>query len=283
MRYPLVLFVLFAVCLLPAWALTVEQEAKLLASDGAADDHFGASVALDGDTAIIGATGDNSHKGSAYVFTRTAGVWRQQAKLVSIGIAEGDRFGSSVALVGDTAIIGAMHDIPNVHLRTGSAYVFTRSGGVWTQRARLLASDGAGGDDFGYSAAFVGDMAIIGATGDNDNGIDSGSAYVFRLCDHRITISTDAGDTLIFCTPDPGLFDLVAGNLSDLLTDKDFSHGICLAPSTGNPAVDPLPDPALGEGRYYLGRPLGLCETEGYGDSSLTPDPRDDLAVGPCP
>jgi hypothetical protein len=206
-------------------------------------------------------------------------VWTEQAKLLASDGAAGDRFGRSVAVYGETAVIGAWKDDTS----SGSAYVFTRTGGVWTEQAKLLASDGAASDYFGFNVALEGRTAVIGAFGDDDNGEDSGSAYVFRLCDHRITISNDAGDTLIFLTPDPGLFDLVAGNLSDLLTDNDFSHAICLAPSTANPAVDPLPDPALGEGRYYLGRPLGLCQTEGYGDSSLTPDPRDDLDTAPCP
>ena len=83
MRYPLVLTLLVSMCLLPAWALTWEEEAKLLASDGTAGDLFGVSVALGSDIAVIGAYGDDdsgSESGSAYVFTRTAGVWTEQAK-----------------------------------------------------------------------------------------------------------------------------------------------------------------------------------------------------------
>ena len=172
MRYPLVLFVLVVACLLPAWALTAEQEAKLLAADGEAFDVFGLPVALDGDTVVIGAYGDDdngSNSGSAYVFTRTGGVWTEHAKLRASDGAMLDVFGASVALDGDTAVIGAREDDDN-GLQSGSAYVFTRSGGVWTEQAKLLAADGAAGDIFGEDVALNGDTAVISATQDDDNG-----------------------------------------------------------------------------------------------------------------
>jgi hypothetical protein len=113
-------------CLLPAWGLTVEQEAKLLPSDGGVLHEFGHAVALDGDTAIIGAHFDDdngSMSGSAYVFTRTAGVWTEEAKLLPADGAAEHNFGVSVALDGDTAVIGAHRDTVNGD-RSGSAYVF---------------------------------------------------------------------------------------------------------------------------------------------------------------
>jgi cysteine-rich repeat protein len=161
-----------------ALALTVEQEAKLLSSDGMGQDRFGEGVALDGDTAIIGATRDDdngSESGSAYVFTRTGGVWTEQAKLLPADGTTLDRFGSVVAISGDTAIIGAYGD----GIWEGSAYVFTRTGGVWTQQAKLLAYDDDHNDEFGRSLALDGDTAIIGAARNDDNGSESGSAYVF--------------------------------------------------------------------------------------------------------
>ncbi|MHC4407100.1 MAG: FG-GAP repeat protein, partial [Planctomycetota bacterium] len=164
----------------PAWALTAEQEAKLLPADGAAGDIFGVIVALDGDTAIIGAVYDDDNgedSGSAYVFTRTAGVWTQQAKLLASDGASQDWFGS-VALEGDTAIIGASGDDDNGE-DSGSAYVFTRAAGVWTEQAKLLASDGAAFDGFSYLVALDGDTAVIAPWRDDDNGVNSGSAYVF--------------------------------------------------------------------------------------------------------
>lgn len=164
-----------------AWALTAEQEAKLLPSDGAADDLFGDSVALDGDTAIIGAVRDDHHgvdSGSAYVFTRMGSMWTERVKLLPTDVGNSDLFGGSVAIDGDVAIIGANRDDDN-GLDAGAAYVLTGMGSVWTEQAKLLASDGAVQDVFGSAVAFDGDTAIVGSTHDDDNGWDSGSAYVF--------------------------------------------------------------------------------------------------------
>ena len=160
---------------------TWTQQAKLLPSDGAAEDEFGCSVSLSGDTAIIGAYSDDDNgidSGSAYVFTRSGGIWTQQAKLLASDGAAGDWFGRSVSLDGDTAIIGASAN-NDYGYNSGSAYVFTRSGTTWTQQSKLLASDGAAEDYFGFSVSLDGNTALIGAVWDDDNGYRSGSAYVF--------------------------------------------------------------------------------------------------------
>jgi len=157
---------------------TWTQQAKLLASDGAADDLFGYSVALSGDTALIGAVCDDDGRGSAYVFARTNTTWTLQQKLLSPDGTINDFFGGSLSLSGDTALISVHGDDDN-GAQSGSAYVFTRSGTTWAQQAKLLASDGAAIDYFGYSVSLSGDTALIGADGDDDNGVDSGSAYVF--------------------------------------------------------------------------------------------------------
>jgi hypothetical protein len=159
---------------------TWTQQAELTASDGAASDFFGRSVALSGDTAVIGASGDDSLQGSAYVFTRSGSTWTQQAKLTASDGAVGDLFGFSVALSGDTALVGAMNDDVGASNNQGSAFVFTRSGTTWTQQAQLTAIGGATNDDFGQSVALSGDMAVIGAPGVDVVGNDSqGAAYVF--------------------------------------------------------------------------------------------------------
>jgi hypothetical protein len=162
---------------------TWAQQAKLLAQDGVAGDSFGESVAVFGDTALIGACGDEDkgdHSGSAYVFVRSAdGTWMQQAKLLGNDGTERDLFGKSMAMSADMAVIGAYRD-DGKSGDSGSAYVFIRAAdGTWMQQAKLLAQDGADGDFFGYSVALSGDMAVIGAYRDDDNGYDSGSAYVF--------------------------------------------------------------------------------------------------------
>ena len=159
------------------WADSSET-AKLIASDAAADDEFGISVAVDGDTAVIGARQDDdngSQSGSAYVFTKVSGVWSQKAKLTADDGAADDEFGISVAVDGDTAVIGARQG----DTRNGAAYVFTKVSGVWSQKAKLTADDGAADDEFGISVAVEGDTAVIGAYQDDDNGDLSGSAYVF--------------------------------------------------------------------------------------------------------
>jgi hypothetical protein len=171
-------------CVFTRSGTTWTQQAQLTATDGAASDNFGISVALSGDTAIVGAytdnVGANTDQGSAYVFTRTGTTWTQQAQLTATGGAASDQFGISVALSGDTAIVGAFIDDVGANSNQGSACVFTRSGTTWTQQAQLTATGGAAFDNFGYSVAISGDTAIVGAYNDNVGAnTDQGSAYVF--------------------------------------------------------------------------------------------------------
>ncbi|MGB2986860.1 MAG: FG-GAP repeat protein, partial [Phycisphaerae bacterium] len=172
---------------------------KLLASDGATDDGFGISVAMSGwfmgYSAIIGADGDDddgSNAGAAYVFWYDGALpaWVQQDKLLAgADGAPGDNFGDSVAIYGvpldALAVIGApFDDDPVQGQNSGSAYVFYKSPFVpgWSKVAKLLASDGAASDYFGASVGLSGtSTAVIGASMDDDNGSNSGSAYVFRV------------------------------------------------------------------------------------------------------
>ena len=194
------------------------QAAKLTASDGAADDEFGYSVAVDGDTIVVGAhlddgtdSGGNAitDSGSAYVFTKPALGWGDWSnldtngkavlttKLTAFGAAAGDEFGISVAVDGDTILVGAhLEDAndddtdPNNNVTdSGAAYIFTKFSGVWgnapvsgnhrVETAKLVAADAAANDEFGISVALDGDTAVIGTRKDDDNGNQSGSAYVF--------------------------------------------------------------------------------------------------------
>ncbi|MEW6744764.1 MAG: FG-GAP repeat protein [Planctomycetota bacterium] len=158
------------------------QVAKLTASDGAAYDDFGHSVAVSGDQALVGANLDDDHgswSGAAYVFEKVAGVWTQVAKLTASDGAGFDEFGESVALSADTALIGTQQGDGN-EADSGCAYVFQKVGDLWRERAKLAATDGAYGDYFGHSVCLSGDTALVGALFDDDNGVDSGSAYVFQ-------------------------------------------------------------------------------------------------------
>jgi hypothetical protein len=159
---------------------TLQQ--KLTASDGAAGDFFGGSVAIAGETALIGARGDdigaNAFQGSAYVFVRSV-LWTQQAKLTANDGAAVDQFGLSVAISGDIAIVGSPNADVDANDDRGAAYVFIRSGGIWTQQAKQMASDAEAGDRFGGSVAIHGDTAVVGAAGDDiRTSVDQGSAYL---------------------------------------------------------------------------------------------------------
>ena len=159
---------------------TWTQTAKLTAYDGAGGDYFGGYVSIDGNTIVIGANGDDdrgSNSGSAYVFTNDSGTWTQTAKLTAYDGAGSDYFGSSVSIDGNTIVIGANRD-DDKGSDSGSAYVYTNTGGTWTE-TKLTASDGAGNDSFGSSVSIDGNAIVIGANRDSDNGIFSGSAYVF--------------------------------------------------------------------------------------------------------
>ena len=159
-----------------------EEQAKLVASDGYTEDHFGNSASISGDYAIVGApyNDDNgSCSGSAYIFHRVGTTWTQQAKLRASNAVAGDYFGYDVAISGDYAIVGAYnHD--TVANSDGAAYIFERSGETWTETAILLGTDPETSDFFGYSVAIDGNYCFVGAWGDDDSGSSAGAAYVFH-------------------------------------------------------------------------------------------------------
>jgi len=159
---------------------TWTQQAKLTAFDGARGDYFGTSVAIDCNTIVVGADGDEQSGltgGSAYVYTRTGTTWRKQAKLRASDSGTTrtdslDDFGRSVAIAGDTIVVGALRDNDNDKgiRNSGSVYVFQRTYSnylsmdtTWTEQAKLTASDGAAGDEFGRSVAIDGDTIVVGA------------------------------------------------------------------------------------------------------------------------
>jgi hypothetical protein len=173
------------------WPVVVDplfENAKLVASDRAANDSFGVSVAVSGDTIVVGASGDDDagpDSGSAYVFTQPVAGWsgtlQEGAKLVASNGVSLAAFGASVAIFGDTIVVGGAFQDSGTP--TGEAYVFVQPGGGWagtlTESARLLPSDGASFDNFGSVVAIDGDTVVVGSRGDDDNGTGSGSAYVF--------------------------------------------------------------------------------------------------------
>lgn len=157
--------------------------ARLTASDGSTNDEFGLSVALSGDTIIVGAQLHNQGTGAAYIFARRDGTWRQVARLAPNNLTPDARFGFAVAIAGDTALVGAYQASVGGQ-QTGSAYVFTRSSPAtdqWTTQARLLASDRMSGDRFGIAVALDGSTALIGADRRPEGGLaNAGAAYIFE-------------------------------------------------------------------------------------------------------
>ena len=148
------------------WAGSLTPDAQLTASDGAASDSFGFSVAVSGDTVVVGRTfrdGGATDSGSAYVFVEPSGGWTgrltEDAKLTAGDGAARDQFGFAVAVSGNTVVVGAQGDDDNGS-NSGSAYVFVAPGGDWagslTQDAKLTAFDGAASDQFGLSVAVSG-------------------------------------------------------------------------------------------------------------------------------
>ena len=166
------------------------QAAKLIGSDTASCDYFGISVAISGDTAVVGARHNSpeglSEAGSAYIFMRDQGganAWGQVAKLTAADAEPGDSFGLSVAISGDTVVVGSAWEDSNGIYHAGSAYVFMRNflgEDAWGQVVKLTASDAEEKDEFGTSVAIDGNTLVVGAVGDIQPGLlGIGSAYIF--------------------------------------------------------------------------------------------------------
>jgi len=161
------------------------SEFKLTASDGTTGDFFGASVAISDQTAVVGATfadyPSSVNQGAAYVFVRSGG-WFEQARLTAQGGENFDGFGSSVAIAGDTVMVGANQDNVGNNSSQGTAHVFGRAGRTWSELATITATDGAQGEGFGSSVAISGDTAIVGLiNGVVNAGITQGTAWILDL------------------------------------------------------------------------------------------------------
>ncbi|MBK9385665.1 MAG: VCBS repeat-containing protein [Planctomycetes bacterium] len=147
---------------------------------------YGRSCAVEGDTLIVGASNATSsgvsEAGAAYVYTLSNGNWVEQQRLEAGDPAVAALFGYSVALSGDTAVVSARTDShPSAPSNIGAAYVFTRSGGVWTQVAKLVPADAVEGIRFGASVAIDGDRLVVGASsGRNASGGNVGAVYFFE-------------------------------------------------------------------------------------------------------
>ena len=171
------------------WA-SMTQTAKLIASDGAAESCFGNSVSASGSTVVVGAPGEmvgsNSNQGAAYIFQEPASGWAsmtQTAKLTASDGTTNAAFGSAVANNDGTVVVGSLLATVGTNTGQGAAYVFTIPGTGWanmTQTAKLTASDGTAGDNFGSSLSIYGTAIVVGANNATlDARNDRGTAYLF--------------------------------------------------------------------------------------------------------
>jgi len=192
------------------------EQGKLTAADGAAWDCLGWSVAVSDKVALVGAlrgTTNGSPNGAAYVyrFDASTATWPLDAKLTASDGKVTAWFGCSVALRGDTALIGSYEaDVGNV--RSGQAYVFRYNGRFWTEASKLAPLDGERGDQFGYSVALDSGRMLIGARYENERGTSAGAAYVFGSYFHDCNANGypdecdlaggSSGDVNADCVPD---------------------------------------------------------------------------------
>jgi hypothetical protein len=160
---------------------TWPAEQKLTASDASLFSGFGGAVVVSGDVLAVGASNANSsvaESGAVYVFGYDGDAWSEDQKLWASDAAVSDLFGISVAIDGEWLLVGASRDDDNAE-ESGSAYVFRRNGLTWEEHQKLTAFDGAETDQFGGSVALSGDVAVVGAS-QNDDPVGAGAAYVFR-------------------------------------------------------------------------------------------------------
>lgn len=164
-----------------SWA----QQAKIEAPDGASSDSFGSSVALEDDTALVGAyfhgVEGRAQQGAVYAFQRLQSAWPFQAKLVASDGAQLDHFGKTLDLQGGRAVIAAERSATDP-ARRGAAYVFVRQGAFWAEEAKLMSWDsGLAQSGFGSSVGISGDVLLVGAPGAFvGSNLSRGAAYVFR-------------------------------------------------------------------------------------------------------
>ena len=170
--------IIMSACLYADWI----EEQKLLSSDGLEGDYFGFSVSISGNNAIVGTPNadDNGNvSGSAYIYYNNASNWTEQQKLIPSDNSSGDKFGNSVSISDNFAIIGAYWDDDN-GFSSGSAYIYYFDGSNWIEQQKLIASDGSWFYQFGCAVSISDNNAIIGSFMDDDNGNFSGSAYIFH-------------------------------------------------------------------------------------------------------
>jgi hypothetical protein len=185
---------------------TWSEQQKLTAGDAATRDEFGFSVSVSGDTVVVGASLDDHDgrlgAGSAYAFVRSGTVWSEQQKLTASDAAAFDEFGGSVALSGETILVGARKNDHSGLMNPGAAYVFARSGDSWSEQDKLIASDAASQRRLGESVSVSGETGVVGTS------FGAGAAYVY------VRSGTSWPEQAILTASDAGAFDHFGGSVS---------------------------------------------------------------------
>jgi hypothetical protein len=169
------------------------QAQKLLAEDGAAGDGFGNATSIKTGETWIGAAYEDdggTDAGAVYIFRYDSSSWMQAQKLLAVDGAAGDRFGGSVSLGVDRAVVGALMDDDN-GAESGAAYIYRYDGSRWISETKLLASDGAAGDRFGQAVFIDGDMVLVGADREDENGLNAGAAYTYDFFNEALLCEGD--------------------------------------------------------------------------------------------
>ena len=173
------LFLLFMLVAFLSIQAQVAETHRLISDDIAAEDYFGNGMAVSGEYAIVGACYDDENglnSGSAYIFRNNAGAWEQYQKIMPSDGQTNEFFALTVTISGDYAFAASI----GANSYAGKVYVFHNDAGNWTEIATLIGSDVSDTDIFGYSMSISDDYAIIGAYNDDDNGDNSGAAYIFQ-------------------------------------------------------------------------------------------------------
>ena len=151
------------------------ETATLTASDGAANDFFGISMTIQGDVAVVGATGETNARGSAYIFRFDGQNWIEEAKITGSDAPNGAQFGSSMELAGNTLMVGAENNISN---DPGAVYVFEYDGMDWNETAKITASNGQSGNNFGSALDYKDNLLVVGAL--DSFTVERGAIYVYE-------------------------------------------------------------------------------------------------------
>jgi alpha-tubulin suppressor-like RCC1 family protein len=253
------------------WSL----QQRLVAAAGQDAAGFGASVALDGNTALVGASnapGTTPAPGSAHVFTRSGSAWPQQQVLTASDLTTGDQFGTSVALFGELALVGApFHDHFDGAVDQGAAYLFMRSAGQWSGEQELRAQDGNGHDYLGAVVALAEDTALVAAP--NDDGVQGaqGSAYAFTLLQEGtgtlgcVRVTPDGDDVTAQATNGATPFGSVQAAIDFADTHRGIATAVCVAAGPDCSATATYPGPPSGDLRMrHRISVVGRYESSGW-------------------